>query len=106
MPPPPTAAAPGLSGAPAHGLCEVTLPPVDAKCAVVGSAFPCLHGAVWRGMTHHSQFRCVVLNAEASNTEPRLAPLDVYGGQHRFSQCHVACPAGDPTCAADCAGGA
>lgn len=104
IPPPPTAAIPDGAQAPARGLCEVDLPPPANECEEE-DPFPCLHGQMWRGMSHHSQFRCVALNAQSSVAEPRVAPLDVYGGQYRWNRCHVACPEGDPTCAADCAAG-
>ncbi len=105
IPPPPTAGSPTPAGPPGHGLCEVTLPPVDAACADPASAFPCLHGSYWRGMSHQSEFKCVVLNAQESSAQPQVAPLDVYGGMYRWNQCHVACPAGDLACAADCENG-
>ena len=43
-----------------HGLCEMNLPPADTT---------------WRGMTHHSQFRCVEAVAPNAVEEAYQVPL-------------------------------
>ena len=87
---------------PPHGLCELaTLPPPDG---------------LWRGMNHHSQFKCVVVSSPAELPNDRLqapqrvAPSELYDGSensrsYQFNRCHVACPPGDPDCSEDCVGG-
>jgi hypothetical protein len=86
--PPPTDEVVG-SAIPAHGLCDAVLPPEDG---------------VWRGMNHHSQFRCVVL-ADSPHEDYELAVDAVYDPSSRpsarydRSDCCVACADGDETCA-------
>lgn len=107
IPPPPTQAVPVEDQAPAHGLCDgASLPPKDAICKdnKGDASFTCVDGGVWRGMNHHSQFKCVVLNAESSNTGPRMDPADA-NTAYEFNQCHIQCPAGDANCAMDCDNG-
>jgi len=94
-PPPPTTPSGDATVAP-HGLCEVALPPTDD---------------VWRGMSHHSQFKCVVVGDPANATEQlsRRPLTALYDGvddskRDQFNACHVACPAGDLSCTTDCSG--
>jgi hypothetical protein len=93
---PPTPTRPG-SSIPAHGLCDgITLPPADSA---------------WRGMNHHSQFRCAVIDAELP-ANPATSPQVVAttqlkstantGGPLQFNRCYVACPSGDDRCINDC----
>lgn len=102
----------------AEGTCE-TPPPVTGAGAV-GETVPhdlCTvpdpDDGIWRGMGHHSQFRCAVLTNEADLPAPRtLAPHlltadQLYNGVQgtrtwQFNTCGVACPEDDPTCAVDC----
>jgi hypothetical protein len=101
VPPPPTLDV-AIDEVPLHGLCDQadqppTLPP----------------GAPWRGMTHHSQFKCVQVAAANQALDPARQPQLVHadafstgnGEALQIEQCHVACPDADPTCAADCAHG-
>jgi len=108
IPPPLTDAPPVAGQIPQHGLCHVPLlPPVDEECTGPDAdTWTCLAGdSVWRGMSHHSQFRCVIVRPTVPDppTEPVLVPAQ-FPGDFRMNQCHVACPGGDVTCAADCAG--
>ncbi|MCA9518188.1 MAG: hypothetical protein KC635_24790, partial [Myxococcales bacterium] len=98
--PPPalTDEVPDGADVPAHGLCEVALPPSDG---------------VWRGMSHHSQFMCGAVVATADVDQPyEIGTGEVYdksaalAGKWAFNDCYVACPSGDNTCATDCAGSA
>ncbi|MFO0747354.1 MAG: hypothetical protein U1F43_17055 [Myxococcota bacterium] len=65
---------------PAHGLCQVSRPPADG---------------VWRGMNHHSQFRCVEVTAGAASESWQLAKADLYdattqsAGRYQFDGCGV-----------------
>ncbi|MBT9558773.1 MAG: hypothetical protein IV100_22265 [Myxococcales bacterium] len=107
IPPPASTALPNGS-APVHGLCDVYRPIVDDECDDVDSPWLCVDGAVWRGMTHHSQFRCVEVDDTASTVTPVIPTASfypVYEGQYLFSQCHVACQAGDTSCESDCTSG-
>lgn len=80
IPPPPTAALPGVDGSiPAHGLS--VLAPEEEPA-----------DGVWRGMSHHSQFRCVKIDS-AGTTPPLPA-----AGSYAFNLCQIACPSGDTTC--------
>jgi hypothetical protein len=86
---------------PTHGLCQLTtLPPADG---------------IWRGMNHHSQFKCAIISAAneipaVRNTAPeRLLASELYNGaqdtrKYQFNQCHIACPDGDTDCTNDCSG--
>ncbi len=105
IPPPPTEVVPTTNAVPEHGLCGIGGKPLDAECADGGAGYLCVDGGVWRGMSHHSQFRCVVVNDAASTVEPRLPASAFTSGQFLFNQCAIACPEGDPTCASDCADG-
>ncbi len=103
VPPPPTNEQ-GINGqVPQHGLCEVTLPPIDDECSNPDGSDPwyCIDGSVWRGMSHHSQFKCVVVSNETSNELPYMNPNEIVSGNYVFNKCHVDCPADDPTCAND-----
>jgi hypothetical protein len=104
IPPPPTETAPQAGQVPAHGACQVSGPLVDSECVQSGAQWPCVNGAVWRGMSHHSQFKCVVVSSSPSTTEPHLAAADINGKNYVLNMCRVSCPPGDPTCAADCSG--
>jgi hypothetical protein len=79
--PPPTG-----SVKPPHGVCEVTVA-ADAP---------------WRGMSHHSQFKCVAvdpttsLGANGWAAQHRLSPAQLFDGQdgdYVLNQCH---PTADP----------
>lgn len=91
-PPPPTGAEADAE-IPPHGLCEVALPPADG---------------VWRGMSHHSQFKCVTaLGPDAlvdRRARPQALPAAELVAEYRINACHIACPADDHICAADCQG--
>ena len=100
---PPVAEAGLPDTVPPHGLCELaTLPPADG---------------LWRGMNHHSQFKCVVVSGPADlpadrlQAPQRVAPSELYDGAdnsraYQFNRCHVACPVNDPDCRLDCPPGA
>ncbi len=109
VPPPPTEAPPGVAP-PEHGLCQVALPPADRECDEPAEDWLCIDNpdgsrGVWRGMSHHSQFRCVQIDPDPSTEVPTLAPseFEPAAGAYLFETCHVACPAGDEECALDCA---
>ena len=108
IPPPPTRVGPVGDTIPQHGLCEIedSLPPKDDICKDNSGddTFICVDGGVWRGMNHHSQFKCVVLNAESSTGEPRMDPNDA-NTKYEFSLCHIKCPDNDANCAMDCDNG-
>jgi len=112
QPPPPTDAVPGTDP-PEHGLCQVSpLPPQDDECVGTNTdPWRCTNGGVWRGMNHHSQFKCVVVDDTASIVEPHLPVASFYVAEpgeseppYVFNKCNVDCPTGDDTCAVDCAG--
>jgi hypothetical protein len=103
IPPPPTDDPPVPGVQPENGLCQVALPPLDGECLQEGTPWACVDGAVWRGLSHHSQFRCVHVDDEASAEEPRLAPPDFVEEWH-LNRCRVVCPESDPACAQDCSG--
>ena len=100
-PPPLTDVTPSGGDVPPHGLCDegITLPPADG---------------VWRGMSHHSQFKCnQIVNtipADRDTAQPQLRTLaelataDGVSGAYQLNVCTVACPEGDLDCAADCEG--
>ncbi|MCA9564443.1 MAG: hypothetical protein KC561_13195, partial [Myxococcales bacterium] len=80
---------------PAHGQCEDwSLPPEDG---------------VWRGMNHHSQFRCVSITDDGTPLSYEVDSSDIYTGSgsapYVFNTCRIACPDGDASCATDCASG-
>jgi len=105
IPPPPTNTL-STSAPPPRGLCEVAKPVSDPECDS-SNLWECIDGAVWRGMNHHSQFRCVVVDDTPSNTEPHLSLGSFQpstSAPYRLAQCNVACPPTDPDCAADCPG--
>ncbi|MFT5433700.1 MAG: hypothetical protein ACI9OJ_004408, partial [Myxococcota bacterium] len=103
VPPPPTNAV-AVSDPPVHGLCDMPADFSDERCNDPDHPWLCVNGSVWRGMSHHSQFRCVVADPNPSLEEPHLAPNDLGGGlsDYEFVECGVACPADDPDCANDC----
>ncbi len=109
VPPPPTNNPPNVGLTPNHGLCNAAPLPEDPECDASGPWF-CVENdegqvSVWRGMNHHSQFQCVVVNNESSTEEPRVTMTDVaLSGGYRFNACGVACPPGDESCSSDCAG--
>jgi len=78
---------------PAHGLCELSLPPLDG---------------VWRGMNHHSQFRCVSIVSGTATEDYELSMSAIYdkssatSGSYQFNDCAIDCPDDDPSCASDC----
>lgn len=102
----------------ASGTCPTPPPvtgvgPVDEVTPHDLCTVPAPQDGVWRGMSHHSQFRCVIVTNEADLAQPRsLAPQEItasaiYNGVQgtrswQFNACGVACPANDPSCAADC----
>ncbi len=104
IPPPPTDSLPLPGPPPAHGLCEVSLPLEDSECGWADAPWPCVNGSVWRGMSHHSQFRCVKVAEESSTVDPVLPP-SVFAGEYRFNKCRIPCPMDDPTCVGECVGG-
>ncbi|MFO0748153.1 MAG: L-type lectin-domain containing protein [Myxococcota bacterium] len=65
---------------PDHGLCDVVLPPADG---------------VWRGMTHHSQFRCAQVTSGAATKSYEVARASLYdkstatAGRYQFDACDV-----------------
>jgi hypothetical protein len=81
-----------------HDLCDdaLTLPPSDG---------------VWRGMQHHSQFKCVQLAQELPQSRdeqsPQVLALEEVANQegqggYQLQSCQVACPETDQGCALDC----
>jgi MYXO-CTERM domain-containing protein len=82
---------------PPHGLCDdAPLPPADG---------------VWRGMNHHSQFRCVFVDEELPDDRDLRQQHIVIDdeltassgtGSLQMNRCHIACPDGDESCDADC----
>ncbi len=68
---------------------------------------------LWRGMSHHSQFKCVRVRNDQEQLDPRRAPqvidpttlFDGTNGALQWNFCRVACTPGDPQCARDCGGG-
>ncbi len=102
LPPPLTDLTPD-GEVPAHGLCdeEVTLPPTDG---------------IWRGMNHHSLFKCVEITSDNDLADNRdidapyqrtldeITRLDGIGG-YQINVCNVACPFADSECEADCEDG-
>ncbi|MBN1959320.1 MAG: hypothetical protein JW841_00090 [Deltaproteobacteria bacterium] len=106
IPPPPTQelVAPGVI--PAHGLCSVSLPIIDKECIdEPNGLWLCVDGGVWRGMSHHSQFRCVVVSSETYNTTPVLNPDALVDSLWVLNQCHINCPTEDQNCIEDCKSG-
>lgn len=108
IPPPPTDSTPLGDQIPIHGMCQVPIPPIDAECDQADSPWLCVDGGVWRGMSHHSQFRCVVASDEPPADpplEPRV-PLSRFSntGDYLLNRCYLDCPEGDQTCASDCEG--
>jgi len=111
IPPPPTAEQPVSGRVPAHGLCEQDMVwplAADEECADPDQTeYPCILdpvtgvATVWRGMSHHSQFKCVVAGVEAVDL-PTLALDPTTNEAYAFSQCGAACPVDDPDCAGDC----
>jgi hypothetical protein len=57
-------------------------------------------------MSHHSQFRCVLVRQTAGTDTPTLPQLDFTEGRYAMNLCRVDCPTGDRTCSDDCASGA
>ena len=95
-PPPAMPPAQGAGAVPPHGLCEVSLPPADD---------------FWRGMNHHSQFKCVVINPNdqmtAAGQQSRRKSTDLHNSGNadskpQFNHCRVECPVADPLCNTDC----
>lgn len=84
---------------PAHGLCD---PEIRDRAPDPG---------VWRGMGHHSQFKCVqvVDEADLRPDQPQRVARDALVnegvGALQFNRCGVDCPIDDPRCVADCADG-
>jgi hypothetical protein len=69
---------------PGGGACHETAPHHDACEAVTGG-----WGAEWRGMHHHSQFRCVLVDGASSS--PYAEPPSAIGasGHLAFSRCSI-----------------
>jgi|GEM_PF-981186 len=109
VPPPLTDALPVANAIPAHGACDAQLPHFDDEC-LSGDTSPweCVGGSIWRGMNHHSQFRCVVVDNTPSLTTPHAPVADFAPGTgaYTLNVCKVACPDGDDSCSADCTDGA
>ncbi|MBH23865.1 MAG: hypothetical protein CMH57_05270 [Myxococcales bacterium] len=92
---PPTAAI-SSEGIEPHGLCDR---PAEATS-----------DGLWRGMNHHSQFKCVEV-VGASPEFPTFAPQQIRRdqlwdggtGAYQANTCRVVCPEEDPDCADDCA---
>ncbi|MEL6180033.1 MAG: hypothetical protein AAFS10_13825, partial [Myxococcota bacterium] len=67
---------------PPHGLCEVALPPADGQ---------------WRGMNHHSQFKCAVIDAvppENPEQNPHVLMLSELNSsegdaRYQFNRCYA-----------------
>lgn len=71
-------------------------PPEDATLCELGSTFP--GDRLWRGMHHHSQFKCVRVTT-AGTEDDAAARADFTGGKLRMNTCTAqACAAGDATC--------
>ena len=97
LPPPPVAPMSSDTVIP-HGLCEIDLSQVPEE--------------PWRGMSHHSQFKCALVDPTQTPQEAGrhlkqrfLHPSELYDGAAGgfvFNRCHVACPVGDLDCADDC----
>jgi len=104
IPPPPTEEVVQAGPPAAHGLCEVPLPPTDEECGWLDAPWLCQGGSAWRGMSHHSQFRCVKVAEESSLADPVLSPAS-FDAEYRFNQCRIACPQDDPSCSGECADG-
>lgn len=91
---PPLSSAVPVDSVPVHGACEVPAP----------------SDGIWRGMNHHSQFRCVQA-VDAPSQPWQIAISQLYhrslatGGTQQFNGCGVACPDDDPSCTVDCASG-
>lgn len=105
IPPPPTDVV-ANSAIPEHGLCRnpALPPPIEQECRTSGP-WPCVGGRVWRGMSHHSQFRCVLVRANAGSDTPTLPQADFSDHKYVMNLCRVACPTGDAKCDTDCASG-
>jgi len=80
-PGPLTTTIPGLSDpVPSHSSCDVALPPADGA---------------WRGMSHHSQYRCVEVDDDGAVEPWQLAPSETWdvaaerGGVWQFNACHA-----------------
>ncbi|MFH1808552.1 MAG: hypothetical protein ABIJ09_07400, partial [Pseudomonadota bacterium] len=103
-PPPTDALASGV--VPEHALCRdpALPPPIEEECQTSGP-WPCVGGRVWRGMSHHSQFRCVLVRANAGTDTPTLPQSDFVDGKATMNLCRVNCPTGDESCASDCTSG-
>ncbi len=97
-PPPAIDTTQSFASIPDHGLC---LPN--------GTTRPVTDG-IWRGMNHHSQFKCSVISStiDNPNREPHvLLSNDLAGsinptGDYQFNTCRIACPEGDLDCTNDC----
>ncbi|MBI5493458.1 MAG: hypothetical protein HY904_00425 [Deltaproteobacteria bacterium] len=105
VPPPPTDEV-ANSTVPLHGLCGApSLPPApEAECEGT-SPWTCVAGQVWRGMSHHSQFQCVLVRQTPGNDTPTLSADAFLSGAYHLNQCHVACPDTDRVCSVDCGSG-
>jgi hypothetical protein len=106
--PPPPSDVMASGEIPEHSFCvdPAIPPPIEDECRDGTNPWPCVGGQVWRGMSHHSQFRCVQVESTESNETPNIAAASFLDRSYDLNQCHVACPAGDPDCAVDCASGA
>jgi len=107
-----------------EGTCEVPIPPVPAETTgtvpehgLCDVATPFTGDGMWRGMSHHSQFKCVRITTTAADTpqapnvvakgdlwcdDPVTCPNTPGLRRYQLNRCRVDCPAGDPGCAADC----
>ncbi len=103
VPPPPTDQAVQQDTQPENGACVVVLPPTDAECLDENGPWTCVDGAVWRGLSNSSQFRCVKVDESPSNEASVLKP-EAFTDEYHLNRCRVICPDSDPYCTVDCAG--
>ncbi len=110
VPPPPVNGSMGPYGVPVHSLCEAGRLPQDPECDQPDSLHICTDGGIWRGMSHHSQFRCVQVGDGAAGSgagtadRPIVTRDQLLQGEWIWNSCGIACPEGDAQCAADCDG--
>ena len=71
-------------------------PPRDATLCELGASVP--GDGIWRGLHHHSQFKCVRVDSRPGATNRPLS--DFVGGKLRFNRCEATtCAVGDGSCA-------
>jgi len=106
IPPPPEDGTMGDFSIPTHGLCHLGPLQFDPECSDLESGYVCTDNTVWRGMSHHSQFRCVQLVNTPTTTKPAITQQQITDGEWIWNSCRATCPDSECNTFSESEGGA